>query len=296
MKDFKMPTRTGKFPIGFRRGWGPWQKDLQSVCAWAKQNGFESFDLSLATANDIAIVANAGLQLGSVDLMQAGDITHTDAGKRKEIQAANLAYIKESTAAGAKVFFTVVGGDPTKKRSENYKIAVESFAPLTEAAAAAGATIAVEGYPGGVPHLALLCTTPETCRAMLKDLPRGLSINYDPSHLIRLGVDHVRFLKEFVAHVAHVHGKDTELFPEAVYELGLYQPSAFQPGHGFGEFAWRYTLPGHGIARWTEIFKVLTTTGYKGLVSIELEDENFNGTEAGEKAGLVNALNFLSGA
>jgi sugar phosphate isomerase/epimerase len=204
--------------------------------------------------------------------------------------------VKELAAAGAKVFFTVVGGDPSKKRSENYKIAVDSFAPIAEAAAAAGASIAVEGYPGGSPHLALLCTTPETCRAFLKDLPRGLTINYDPSHLIRLGVDHVRFLKEFAGHVAHVHGKDTELFPEAVYELGLYQPSAFSAGHGFGEFAWRYTIPGHGVARWTEIFKTLAANDYRGLVSIELEDENFNGTEAGDKAGLVHSLEYLRGA
>jgi hypothetical protein len=32
------------------------------------------------------------------------------------------------------------------------------------------------------------------------------------------------------------------------------------------------------------------------LVSIELEDENFNGSEAGEKAGLIHSLNFLIGA
>jgi sugar phosphate isomerase/epimerase len=195
-----------------------------------------------------------------------------------------------------KIFFTVVGGDPSKKRAENYKIAVDSFAPIAEAAAAAGASVAVEGYPGGPPHLALLCTTPETCREFLKDLPRGLTLNYDPSHLIRLGVDHVRFLKEFISHVVHVHGKDTELFPEAVYEFGLYQPAAFTPGHSFGEYAWRYTIPGHGVARWTEIFKTLAANQYRGLVSIELEDENFNGTEDGDKAGLVNSLNFLRGA
>jgi len=252
-------------------------------------------DLNAATAADIAVVTNAGLRLGSVDLLDFGNITHSDLGKRKEILAANLAYIKETAAAGAKVFFTIVGGDPAKKRSENYKIAVDCFAPLAEAAAAVGASIAVEGYPGHAPHLALLCTTPETCRAMLKDLPRGMTLNYDPSHLIRLGVDHVRFLKEFIGHVAHVHAKDTELFPEAAYELGLYQPSAFTPPHGFGEHAWRYTIPGHGVARWTEIFNVLSEAGYKGLVSVELEDEHFNGSEVGDKAGLIHSLNFLRG-
>lgn len=291
-----MPTRTGSFPIGFRRGWGQWQKDLAAALAWARENHFESYDLGLATSADITAVKASGLALGSVDLMHAGEITHPDEGKRRDVIAANVTYVKQCAAAGAKIFFTVVGGDPAKKRSENYKIAVESFSPVAEAAAAVGAAVAVEGYPGGPPHLALLCTTPETCRAILKHIPRGMAINYDPSHLIRLGVDHLRFLKEFAGHVVHVHGKDTELFPEAVYELGLYQPSAFSAGHGFGEYAWRYTIPGHGVARWTEILKTLSANQYRGLVSVELEDENFNGTEAGDKAGLINSLNFLTGA
>ena len=291
-----MPTRTGSFPIGFRRGWGQWQKDLAGLLSWAQSNHFESLDLNVATAVDVAAVLSSGLQLGTVDLMQMGEITHPDTGKRKDIITANVAYVKALAAAGAKIFFTVVGGDPAKKRAENYKIAVESFAPIADAAADAGATIAVEGYPGGPPHLALLCTTPETCRAFLKDLPCGMALNYDPSHLIRLGVDHMWFLHEFAGHVVHAHGKDTELFPEAVYELGLYQPSAFSPGHQFGEHAWRYTIPGHGVARWTEIFKTLAENRYRGLVSIELEDENFNGTEAGDQAGLIQSLEYLRGA
>jgi sugar phosphate isomerase/epimerase len=289
-----MKTRTGSFPIGFRRGWSQWQKDLPAVVAWSKQNGVESIDLGVVTTADMT--ALAGLRLGSVDLMEMGEIAHPDEGKRKEVIARNVAYVKEKGPAGAKIFFTIVGADPSKKRSENYRIAVESFSPIAEAAASVGASIAVEGYPGGSPHLALLCTTPETCRAFFKDIPRGLALNYDPSHLIRLGVDHLRFLKEFAGQVVHVHGKDTELFPEAAYEFGLYQPSAFASGHGFGEQVWRYTIPGHGVARWTEIFKTLAAQGYKGLVSIELEDENFNGTETGEKAGLLRSMEFLSGA
>jgi sugar phosphate isomerase/epimerase len=291
-----MKTRTGWYPVGFRRGWSSWQKDLPGLCRWAADNSFDSLDLNVATAADMATVTAAGLAVGSVDLINLGEITHPDPGKRKEVVDRNIAYITEAAGWGAKVFFTIVGGDPARKRSENYKTAVEAFAPIAEAAAAAGATIAVEGYPGGIPHLALLCTTPETVRAFLKDIPRGLSVNYDPSHLIRLGVDHIRFLKEFGGHVSHVHGKDTELFPEAAYEFGLYQPSAFKEGHGFGEQAWRYTLPGHGVARWTEIFNTLQSVAYTGRVSIELEDEHFNGTEDGEKAGLVGAMRFLATA
>jgi sugar phosphate isomerase/epimerase len=288
-----MPTRTGNYPIGFRRGWSDWQKNSANLVKWAKENQFEAVDLNRATADDVKLLKDAGLRLGSVDLLQLGDITHPDTAKRKEIIAANIAYVKEAAGWGAKIFFTIVGGDPTKKRSENYKIAVEAFSPIAETVASVGAKIAIEGYPGGPPHYALLCTTPETYRAFLKDIPKGMAVNYDPSHLIRLRVDHIRFLHEFALHVVHVHGKDTELFPETQYELGLYQGSAFEPGHGFGDHVWRYTIPGHGVTRWTEVFKILKGAGYSGIVSIELEDENFNGSEAGEKAGLVYSRSFL---
>jgi sugar phosphate isomerase/epimerase len=292
-----MGTRTGNFPIGFRRGWTEWQKrDLKALAGWAKGTGFDAVDLGAVTKEDVETVKAGGLRVGSGDLLDFGNLMATDGGKRKELIARNVQYVKEASAAGVKAFFTcVLPGDPSAKRAENYRLAVESYAPICEAAAAAGSAVVIEGYPGGPPWYAAICCTPETVRAFLKDVPRGAALNYDPSHLIRLGVDHVRFLNEFVGHVKHVHAKDTELFPEARYELGVYQGSAFADGHGFGEHAWRYTLPGHGVARWPEIMKVLKASGFAGVVSVELEDENFNGTEAGEKAGLVHSLNFLRG-
>src|SRR3989442_1217133 len=125
-----MPTKTGQFPIGFRRGWSAWQKaDLQPLATWAKENGFEAIDLGTLNAADAKTLAAAGLRLGTVDLLQFGEITHPDPGKRREIIAANVAYVAEAAALGARVFFTIVGGDKAKTRPENYKIAVESFSP-----------------------------------------------------------------------------------------------------------------------------------------------------------------------
>jgi sugar phosphate isomerase/epimerase len=292
-----MPTRTGNFAVGFRRGWSDWQKDLAALAKWTKSNGLDGIDLGNPTPAEIQTLTGAGLRLGSVDLKDFGQITANDAAKRKDVVAANVAYVKQLAAAGAKVFFTcIMPGDIGKSRKDNYASALESFGPIAQAAQQAGTVIVIEGWPGGDPHLANLCCTPETCRAIIKDLGKGIGLNYDPSHLIRLGVDHVRFLREFAPHVHHVHAKDTELMSEAAYEYGLYQPAAFANGHGFGAHVWRYTIPGAGCARWTEIFKILQAGGYKGMVSVELEDENFNGSEGGEKAGLLNSLAFLRGA
>lgn len=294
-----MMTRTGNFPIGVRRGWGDWQKnDLRSFLTWLKEHGFEAVDLMNVTRDDLSAVKDAGLRLGSADLLDFGQIMASDVGKRRDVIAKNVQYVTDLGSAGVKAFFTcVIPGDQTKPRSENYTLAIECYSPIAEAAAKVGAKIVIEGWPGGAPHYATLCCTPETMRAFIRDVPGGaIGVNYDPSHLIRLGVDHVRFLRDFLPHVHHVHAKDTQLFEESIYELGRFQGSAFSKPRGFGEYTWRYTIPGKGAAQWSQIFRVLKEGNYRGVVSVELEDENHNGSEQGEKSGLTNSLEFLRSA
>lgn len=292
-----MPTRTGGFAIGVRQGWSEWQRDVATLAGWLAGAGFEAVDLGGGAFVKAADATAKGLRLGSVDLLDFGRLLSSDAALRQQLVEKNLEHIRAAGAAGVKALFTcLLPGDPTAKRADNYRLTVDTYAPLCQAAAEAGTCIAVEGYPGGPPHYAAIGCTPETVRALLKDLPGGLGLNYDPSHLVRLGVDPVRFLGEFAPHVVHCHAKDTELFADAVYEYGLYQPATFARGHGFGEHVWRYTLPGHGVVPWSRCFALLKDAGYRGVVSVELEDEHFNGTEAGEKEGLVHSLAYLRGA
>jgi sugar phosphate isomerase/epimerase len=293
-----MPTHTANLPIAFRRLSSEWNKDLPALLAWTKGVGFEAIDLNQASPDDLAAVGAAGLRLGSIDLLDMGKLLAIDPGQRRDLIARNVTYIADLAKAGATIFFTVlIPGDPTKKRPENYALAVETFAPLAQAAADANVKIVIEGWPGPAPTFPALCCTPESYRAFITDTnPASVGVNYDPSHLIRLGVDPVRFLEEFIPHVFHVHAKDTQLFPDAVYELGLYQDSIARPPHRYGAHAWRYTIPGGGQTPWIRIFEILQKTGYRGVVSVELEDEDFNGTDEGEKAGLLRALEFLRGA
>ena len=41
-----MATRTGCFPIGFRRAGVEWQKDLPKLAKWSKQAGFDVIDFT----------------------------------------------------------------------------------------------------------------------------------------------------------------------------------------------------------------------------------------------------------
>ena len=101
-------------------------------------------------------------------------------------------------------------------------------------------------------------------------------------------------MREFATHVYHVHGKDTEIDTDNVYEYGTEQPPTFGKPPGFGSMVWRYAIPGHGCVRWIEAFRLLSEAGFKGAVTVELEDGNFNGSEAGEKQGILAAARNLA--
>ena len=63
-----MRTRTGNFPIGFRRGNTKWQRDTSSLVEWTVQNDLEVIDLTTDPAGALKTVAEAGLSIGSIDL------------------------------------------------------------------------------------------------------------------------------------------------------------------------------------------------------------------------------------
>ncbi len=62
-----------------------------------------------------------------------------------------------------------------------------------------------DGYPGNLAY------SPELWEWMF-DL--GLYLNYDPSHLMWMGIDPVAAVRPYVDKVAHAQAKDIELFPE----------------------------------------------------------------------------------
>jgi sugar phosphate isomerase/epimerase len=292
-KSHVAKTRTGGFPIGFRRMWFEWHKDLKALLTWAREQRFGAIDLGSDGDHAAALAVERGLRLGSVDLLEWGKMISPDKSVRDEAVTKNSAYIKACAAFGPMNHFLVMLPEkPELSRSENFGFMVDSFRRLTPVLEAHQAKIVIEGWPG---HGALCCT-PEGYETFFKECPsKSMGVNYDPSHLLRMGIDPLRFLREFADRVYHVHGKDTELIEEGLYRYGNFQEPTFGKPHGFGAMNWRYTIPGHGAVRWVEIFRILAEAGYKGVVSIELEDENFCGTAEGENNGLLHARDFLEG-
>ena len=289
-----LTTRTGGFPIGFRRGWSDWQKDTAGLVEWAKANGLGVVDLGSNADTEGAAVVAAGLKVGSADLKSWSGFLSPDPAKRQAAAEANEPYFEACARHGIRNYFAVMlPEDPSKPRSENFGHMVEGLTLLAPALERHGGRLVVEGWPGPG---ALACT-PEGYRAMIERVPsEAIGINFDPSHLVRMGIDPIRFAQEFSSRIYHVHGKDTELLDEGLYEYGTEQPATFGKGRGFGAMHWRYTIPGQGVVRWTRAFEILRDAGYDGAVSIELEDEFFNTDESGEKTGLLAGAAFLAAA
>ena len=286
-------TRTGGFGIGFRRGPVEWQKNLAKLAAWAKEEDFACLDLGGDADKTAPEVLATGLKIGSVDLPLWQGLISPDAATRQQAVAKATSYIEtcHGVAGPLNYFVVMLPEKPELKRAENFDFMVESYAALAPALEKTGSKIVIEGWPGP----GALCCTPETIRAIFQKVPStAMGLNFDPSHLIRMGIDPIRFLHEFAPRVHHIHGKDTEIFPESTYEYGTEQAPAFAPSHRFGAAHWRYALPGHGEGRWVEYFRILEKVGYKGFVSIELEDENFCGPEQSEKVALIASRDFLA--
>ncbi|HLK16791.1 MAG TPA: sugar phosphate isomerase/epimerase, partial [Fimbriimonadaceae bacterium] len=215
-----LKTRTGSFPIGFRRGWSDWNKNLDSMLTWAKSEGLSVIDLGGDAPETLPVVEKAGMRVGSVDLQAWSDLASADAGKRKEALAKNEALI---SACGAQNYFAVLlPEDASKPRAENFKLLMAGLNELGPILDTHGGKLVIEGWPGPG---ALGCT-PESYRAVLKESSsKAIGINYDPSHLVRMGIDPIRFVDEFADRVYHVHGKDTEIISEGLYEFGTEQPA-----------------------------------------------------------------------
>jgi sugar phosphate isomerase/epimerase len=291
-------TRTGSFPIGFRRGWGQWQRDLPALIRFARENDFPFLDFGPAPVEELKQALASGIAIGSVDLMRWSDLVSPDAGRRGDAVRANAEYVRQIASLGVKHFLAVMSPeDPTLERRSNFGLAADAYRRLCEAVAPLGVKIVLEGWPGKPPHFASLGCTPADLRAMFDAVGSDvLGVNFDPSHLVRMGINPPAFVGEFAPQIFHAHAKDLAWLDENRYEHGTLQQATFANPRAFGGHHWRYALPGRGACRWQEILAALHEHGYRGLLSVELEDDQYNGSTGGEQRGLIEARAFLAGA
>jgi len=186
---------------------------------------------------------------------------------------------------GAPVVATLAGAVEDDSTEANLKRFGKVFRPIARAAESAGIRVAFENWPGFGGELPLkscnLARSPALWARMFEACESdALGLEFDPSHLVRIGVDYLSSLKAFGPRVYHVHAKDTEMLYDSIAEHGYY---------GGGPF--RYRIPGYGQIDWSEFVAALVEIGYDGGVAIEHEDPVFSGERFEE--GLVRGHDVL---
>jgi len=185
---------------------------------------------------------------------------------------------------------TFIGRDWTRGVDENWTRFLEVWRPLVSFAAGQGVRIGIENcpmlftrdeWPGGK-NLAI---SPAIWRRMFNDIPNeNFGLNFDPSHCIWQRIDYLKPLREFSTRIFHVHAKDVRLDQDRLDEVGiLAHPLEYHSPK----------LPGLGDVNWGRFFSVLTETGYRGAVCIEVEDRAYEGSLEDRKAALRQSGRYL---
>ncbi len=154
----------------------------------------------------------------------------------------------------------------------------EIFTPIAAKAADMGLKVAIENFPHDLHNVAW---SPAMWEIMFNEVPNeALGLEFDPSHLLWMGIDYVAALKKFISRTYAFHAKDTEVLTDVLEWEGIY-------GRGW----WRYRIPGWGEIDWQKLFTILWQNNYQGDITIEHEDPIFHRER--NKEGLVRGLRFL---
>jgi sugar phosphate isomerase/epimerase len=89
---------------------------------------------------------------------------------------------------------------------------------------------------------------------------------------------------EFTDRLFHIHAKDARIDHARLDDVGIMaHPSEYHTPK----------LPGMGDVDWGKFFSILTDTGYRGAVCVEVEDRAYEGSLEDRKASLVQSHTFL---
>jgi sugar phosphate isomerase/epimerase len=286
---------------------------LPDIAAWAATTGYEALEVAVwpstgsrdfeASHIDVAhlgrsgadeigeLFAKHGLELSSLAYYENN--LHPDEARRAEIAEHVRHAIDAAELLGVETVGTFIGRHPGLSVKENVALAERVLPPLVSYAGERGVKIIIEncvmegwhpdGYPGNLAY------SPELWEWMFS---LGLYLNYDPSHLLWLGIDPVTALKPYVDRIPHAQAKDAQLDPSARDRYGFFGRTV-EREHPWDEGWWRYRVPGRGQVDWNGVVDTLYEGGFTGVLSVEHEDPVWSGSPARVKQGLEIAYRTL---
>lgn len=292
--------------LGFLTACMP-ERSLEEIAKWAGDHGFEALELAAwprigdrpFTASHLTAESfdeaeaervrtaldDNGLELSALAYYDNNLLP--DLEQREQILDHLRACIDAARALQCPAVGTFIGRDPARSVAENLREAEEVFPPLVDYAGERGVKLMIEncvmegwhpdGYPGNLAY------SPELWEWMF-DL--GLFLNFDPSHLLWLGIDPVEALRPYVDKVAHAHAKDAETFDSERNRFGFFGRMSTREQDPWDMGWWRYRIPGLGDVDWRRYVDTLYEGGFDGVLSVEHEDPVWGGNPERVEAGL----------
>ncbi|MGH9243708.1 MAG: sugar phosphate isomerase/epimerase family protein [Acidimicrobiales bacterium] len=288
-------------------------RSLADIAAWAAGQGYEALEVAAwpsegdrpftashvaverfdqATADDVrALFAKHELTVSS--LAYYDNNLHPDPPERRVINEHVLRCIDAAALLGCPTVGTFVGRHPGRSVKENLADAEEVFKPIVDRAGEAGVKVIIEncvmegwhpdGYPGNLAY------SPELWEWMFSI---GLFLNFDPSHLMWLGIDPVAAVRPYVDRIPHAQAKDVELFADRRNRYGFFGKTR-ERDDPWDVGWWRFRVPGRGQVDWVRLIDAMYEGGFDGVLSVEHEDPIWGGSEDRIEVGLEIAYRTL---
>ena len=300
--------------LGFLSACMP-ERPLEDVAAWAGAHGYEALELAAwpqlgdrpFTASHLRVeqgfdereaervltlLDEHGLRLSA--LAYYDNNLHPDPAEREAVHAHVRACIDAAALLGGVPVGTFVGRHPGRSVAENLRDAeTDVFPPLVDHARERGVKLMIENCvmegwtPDGAPGN--LAYSPELWEWMFS---LGLYLNYDPSHLMWMGIDPIEAVRPYLDRIPHAQAKDIETFPHLRNRFG-YPGKAVDRPDPWDVGWWRYRVPGLGEVDWRRLVDALYEGGFDGVLSVEHEDPIWGGTEDRIELGLQIAHRTL---
>lgn len=283
---------------------------LEQIAAQAALTGFEALEVAAwpdktarpFTASHIDVTnPDADLVLGILEkyrlelssLAYYDNNLHPDPHERARIHRHLSKCIEAAAVLNCPTVGTFIGRDPSLSVAENLRLAETIFPPIVEKAEALGVSIVIEncfmegwhsdGYAGNLAY------SPELWEWMFS---LGLYLNFDPSHLVWLGINPVVAMRPYGDRILHAQAKDIEVFTDRRDRFG-FPGRAVRRDDPWDVGWWRYRVPGLGDIEWPRIVDALYEIGFEGTLSVEYEDPVLGGDEERIYAGLEVAHRTL---
>jgi sugar phosphate isomerase/epimerase len=279
--------KLGFLPTGLMR-----RMDYGELVQFAGAHGYQAADVPDSVANGVELLRAAGMVPAATGGLP--NLIVADPAVREQNVDQARRRLDEVARQGISLVMLGHTRVPEASEDENFEYARLGYTPVAERAQELGLKLAIEHYPAYGRNLAI---NPASWRRLFELVPvPSIGLCFDPSHLVFLGIDYLRALREFGSRIHYAHAKDTEIIPEGLYEYGFLGLKDYGRKPRGKSGWWRYTLPGYGQVAWGTYIGALLDIGYDGILSVEHEDDLWGWLDNPERAkeGLVVAAKFLS--